>query len=395
MRLQAADGGVRDLVVALGDQQVERARAQQRDAALRLVLTDHALQVAVPRGELGDGRHDEAGGGAGERPDDDLAAHRLVLGGELGLGGIELGEDAVGGRHEAMSGRRQPHAATVALEQRDAGLALELRQRLRDRRRRVADYGRHLGDRAAPRQLAQEPEPLEIQHRSAQLTLEGKISVLVLALGASDPGYIDPPRYEPLPGLAALPAWIWRRAGRGVRTGAILLVLAVIAGGFALVPAMRDAARDKDERLQRERAGQRAALAHRLEAEQRPVRGRSRSVAPTLPARAALMDELAVAITSDARARVRRGDLSGRIRRAECEPYPRTVDGVGADQGLSRRRGRYSCLAITSEFSGGVIGHSYRALVDFDTGRYAYCKIAGQSGPSRDQFVTTPRACGG
>jgi hypothetical protein len=172
-------------------------------------------------------------------------------------------------------------------------------------------------------------------------------------------------------------------------------VLAVIAAGVALVPALRGAARDNDERLERERAGQRAELARQLEAEQRPVRGRSRSVAPTLAARAALMDELAAAIASDARARVRRGDLRGRIRRVECEPYPRTVDGLGAEKDLSRRRGRYSCLAITSEFSGGVIGHTYRALVDFETGRYAYCKIAGQSGPSRDQLVTTPRACGG
>jgi hypothetical protein len=219
--------------------------------------------------------------------------------------------------------------------------------------------------------------------------------VLVLVLCALDPGRIDPPRYEPLPGLTALPGWFWRRAGRAVRISAVLLVLAVIAAGVALVPALRDAARDVDERLQRERAGQRAALAQRLEAEQRPVRGRSRSTAPTLAARAALMDDLAAAIASDARARVRRGDLSGRIRRAECEPYPRTVDGVGAEQDLSRRRGRYSCLAVTSEFSGGVIGHTYRALVDFETGRYAYCKIAGQSGPSRDQLVTTPRACGG
>jgi len=219
--------------------------------------------------------------------------------------------------------------------------------------------------------------------------------VLVLVLRVSDPGRIDPPRYEPLPGLAALPAWIWRRAGRGVRIGSLLLVLAGIAAGVALVPALRDAARDEDERLQRERAGQRAALAHQLEAEQRPVRGRSRSVAPTLAARAALMDELAAAIASDARARVRRGDLSGRVRRAECEPYPRTVDGTGAARDLTRRRGRYSCLAVTSEFSGGVIGHTYRALVDFETGRYAYCKVAGQSGPSRDQLATTPRACGG
>jgi hypothetical protein len=174
------------------------------------------------------------------------------------------------------------------------------------------------------------------------------------------------------------------------------------AFAVVLVPALRDAAREQDDAVLRERAAQRAELVRRLEAEQRPVHRRSRSVAPPaagprerLAARGALMDELAATIQADARTRVRRGDLKGRVRRVECEPFPRTVDGAGADRDLTRRRGRYSCLAITSEFTGGVLGHQYRVLVDFETGRYAYCKITGQSGPSRDQLVTTPRACGG
>lgn len=219
--------------------------------------------------------------------------------------------------------------------------------------------------------------------------------MLVLVLVMSDPDRIEPPRYEPLPGLAALPGWVWRRAGRGARLGAAVALLVVIAAGVTLVPALRDAARAQDAALQRERAGQRAELAHRLAAEQRPRHGRSRSVAPTLAARASLMDDVAAAIAADARARVRRGELDGPIRRVECEPFPRTVDGRGADRDLSRRRRRYSCLAITSAFSGGVIGHQYRVLADFETGRYALCKVAGQPGPSRDQLATTPRACGG
>jgi hypothetical protein len=173
------------------------------------------------------------------------------------------------------------------------------------------------------------------------------------------------------------------------------VLLAVLALAVAMVPTLRDSAREQDDALQRARADERAELARRLEAEQHPVRGRSRSVAPTLAARASLMDELAAAIASDARARVRRGELDGQIRGVECEPFPRTVDGLGADRDLTRRRGGYSCLAITSEFTGGVIGHQFRVLVDFETGRYAFCKIAGQSGPSRDQLVTTPRVCGG
>jgi hypothetical protein len=208
-------------------------------------------------------------------------------------------------------------------------------------------------------------------------------------------GTIDSPRYEPLPGLAELPAWVWRRAGRGARIGAGLVLLAALAAAVAMVPALRDAAREQDVALQRARAEQRADLVRRLEAEQRPVHGRSRAVAATLAARASTMDEITSAMTSDARARVRRGELDGRIRRVACEPFPRTIDGIGADRDLTRRRGRYSCLAITSEFTGGVIGHQYRVLVDFQSGRYAFCKTTLQSGPSRDQLVTTPRACGG
>jgi hypothetical protein len=98
---------------------------------------------------------------------------------------------------------------------------------------------------------------------------------------------------------------------------------------------------------------------------------------------------------------VRRGELDGPVRRAVCEPFPRTVNGIGADRDLSRRSGRYSCVAVTAGFGrgeasiGGVIGHQYRTLVDFESGRYAFCKVSGQAGPSREQLVTTPRACGG
>jgi hypothetical protein len=208
---------------------------------------------------------------------------------------------------------------------------------------------------------------------------------------------IDPPRYEPLPGLFELPAWLWRRAGRAARLGAVLALLAVIAFAIALVPLLRDAARQRDEEAARQRAAQRAELAGRLEAEQRPRRRRSDAVAPEsaaprvrLTARARLMDELAAAIITDARARV-----PDRILRTECEPFPRTVHGTGVHETLARRRGRYSCVAVTSVFEGGLIGHQYRALVDFETGRYAFCKVTAQPAPTREQLVTTPRACGG
>lgn len=217
-----------------------------------------------------------------------------------------------------------------------------------------------------------------------------------------------PERYEPLPGFAELPGWLWRRAGRRLRLGAGVLLLAVIAGAVAVIPTLRETSQERAEAERRERAEQRAQLVRQLEVEQRPRFGRSESVtsagaepAERLVARGRLMDELAAAILDDARRRVRAGEFDGPIRRVQCEPFPRQVDGVGADRDLSSRRGRYSCVAVTSEIErseaslGGVIGRQYRAQADFQTGRYAYCKISGQAGPSKEQLVTTPRACGG
>ena len=95
-----------------------------------------------------------------------------------------------------------------------------------------------------------------------------------------------------------------------------------------------------------------------------------------------------------------------------CEPFPRTVSGVGADQHPSRRYGSYSCLAVTTEITpndageqesysqseAGLIGHPYRMRIDFDSGRYAFCKISGRAGEGSigaQPVVTVPRVCGG
>jgi len=196
--------------------------------------------------------------------------------------------------------------------------------------------------------------------------------------------------------------------GRGARVASALVLVGAIAIGIALLPGMLESKQERAQSERRERAQLRAERIRELEAEQRPRFRRSESVAPAgasdrqrLAARAGLMDELSRAVLADSRRRVRRGELDGPVRRAVCEPFPRTVNGIGADRDLSRRSGRYSCVAVTAEFRrgeasiGGVIGHQYRTLVDFESGRYAFCKVAGQAGPSREQLVTTPRACGG
>jgi hypothetical protein len=217
-----------------------------------------------------------------------------------------------------------------------------------------------------------------------------------------------PERYEPLPGLPQLPAWLWRRMGRGARLAAAVAVVAAIAITAAVLPGILESKQERTASEERERAQLRAERIRELKAEQRQRSRRSESVAPAgagadarLAARSGLMDELSRSVLADSRSRVRQGELDGPIRRVVCEPFPRTVEGVGADSDLSRRSGRYSCVAVTAVFGRreasvrGVIGHQYRALVDFKTGRYAFCKVSGQAGPSREQLVTTPRACGG
>jgi hypothetical protein len=221
-----------------------------------------------------------------------------------------------------------------------------------------------------------------------------------------DPGQTD--RYEPMPGIVDLPGWLWRRMGRTARLTALGALIVLVAAAAALVPVILESKEDQAEADRRDRAERRAELIRRLETEQRPRHRRSSSVAPPgaapseqLRARAALVDELGAEILADARARVRRGELDGPIRRVECEPFPRSVDAVGAHEQLGRRTGRYACVAVTAEFgtgevgATGVIGHQYRTMADFETGRYAFCKVSGQAGPSREQLVTTPRVCGG
>lgn len=216
-----------------------------------------------------------------------------------------------------------------------------------------------------------------------------------------------PDRYEPLPGVGALPGWLWGKLGR---RGRVLAALAVLLAIAVSIPLAIDISSSKQERARSEQRAREEGRERRLDAlraEQRPRFGSS----PALPAaagrerrlagRARTMDLLAAAILADARGRVRAGTLEGPVRRTECEPFPRSVEGRGADADLSRASGRYYCVAVTADFGRtrdsirGALGHPYRALVNFETGRFGYCKISGRPDPTAAREVTTPRACGG
>src|SRR3954451_17153815 len=84
-------------------------------------------------------------------------------------------------------------------------------------------------------------------------------------------------RYEPLPSLDRLPAWLWRRTGTRARVAVGLALLAAIALTAVLVPAIQ---RDKQARAAAELRAH--AVRHRvavkaLQREQRPRLGRAQA----------------------------------------------------------------------------------------------------------------------
>jgi hypothetical protein len=217
-------------------------------------------------------------------------------------------------------------------------------------------------------------------------------------------GQTAPDRYEPLPGPAGLPKWIWNKLPRAARVALGLLPFAVVALVLLLGPGI-DESKDRRAAAERERRAELTAeRVQRIEAEQRPRFRRGAPAGRDVAARSALVAALPATIQADARARVAAGDLEGPIRSVECEPYPRSADGGGAHLDPSQPTGRYSCLAVTREVprtetnEGALIGHPYRAMIDFDTGRYAFCKVSGRPGEGsigRAILVPVPEVCGG
>jgi hypothetical protein len=213
-----------------------------------------------------------------------------------------------------------------------------------------------------------------------------------------------PDRYEPMPGIIDLPGWLWRRMPRVAKAGLVVGFVALIAVALLIGPDIRESMRERERAEQQERQRIRAAHEARLRREQRPRFVSGPAATSGVAARRRLLDAASASVLADARRREAAGQLRGPIEGIDCEPFPRNVAGVGADDSTAQRFGRYACLAVTAEFketestSGGLLGHPYRMRIDFDTGRYAFCKIAGRPGEgllTRRIPVTVPRVCGG
>jgi hypothetical protein len=202
-------------------------------------------------------------------------------------------------------------------------------------------------------------------------------------------------RYDPLPGLLSLPSFLYRKLGpRGrlaVRIGGTLFVAAVTVAAIVLLPRIAESNREREAKEQREAAAALAQRVRRLRAEQRPHGGRAEPDA----ARSAVVEELEAGILADARARTAARQLPGpAANRVECDPHE------GGDPGAARVA--YDCIAVTSDLPsidsspGGVVGHPFRAVADFSTGRFTWCKVSGRPGEgslTSPGLVRIPRAC--
>jgi hypothetical protein len=219
-------------------------------------------------------------------------------------------------------------------------------------------------------------------------------------------------RYDPLPGLTEIPAFLYRKlSSRGRKVAAAIAAAMIVIVAVALIISIPRITESKQERAAADRrtAQEReAALVKDLKAEQRlregsgtPARGLAGAAA--IAARRELVADLSASIRGDAVARVRSGEFAHPVVRIECERYPRGAHREDPMTDLAHSTGRYSCLAVTAvapktdSNDSSSIGYPYRALVDFAGGRFTFCKISGRPGELaiNPVVVGVPAACGG
>ena len=80
----------------------------------------------------------------------------------LGLGRVQARDDPLGVLEQHLAGRREPHAARQPLDQRHPGLGLERGDLLRDGGLRVGERVGGGGERAAARDLDEDPQTVQI-----------------------------------------------------------------------------------------------------------------------------------------------------------------------------------------------------------------------------------------
>jgi hypothetical protein len=220
-------------------------------------------------------------------------------------------------------------------------------------------------------------------------------------------------RYEPLPGLLEIPGFLLGKlTPRGRRIAAVvgaLLGVAVVVGLVLGVPAIVAAKHRSALADARRDARYRAARIGELTRQVRPISGRGPAArgltAPaTLQPQRVLRGDLVAAIAADGARRARTGEFVHTPKRVECSRNPVSIGKPDPAAVPDARPAVYACLAVTTDVArsattnGGSIGYPYSALVDFQAGRFSFCRVSGRPGEmliGRDIAVAVPQACGG
>jgi hypothetical protein len=193
-----------------------------------------------------------------------------------------------------------------------------------------------------------------------------------------------------------------RAPWRAIAAGAAALAVLLGVAAAVLLPRLageRDAQRERELRAESRRHAEFLASVDR---EQIPREGRG----PTDPGAGVSAAEPRVAarrrLLTAAERHIER-DAGGRtdkaIRGVDCSPFPRTLDGAQPTADLARAAATFDCVAVTSRFGSeeqaggrGIIGMPFRLLLDFERGRYAFCRIVPLGDEDRLSHPL-PRAC--
>lgn len=140
------------------------ARQQAGVGGIGVPVGDLHAQTGVPLRELGErGRHQGEHDGL-ERRHPQGAGDLVQRRGQLGLGEFQPVQDRLGVPDEDPGLLGQAHAPPDRLQQRHARLRLQLRELLRDRGRAVGQRAGDRRERAQPLHLAQQPQPVDVEH---------------------------------------------------------------------------------------------------------------------------------------------------------------------------------------------------------------------------------------
>ena len=184
----------------------------------------------------------------------------------------------------------------------------------------------------------------------------------------------------------------------------------VVVAGAVLVSNLAGEEQAKDKRNAAERAKLLARERARLIRVQAPKRGRppatlaeppaSATDAEKIAARVGLVRAMENAITADARARVKTGELRGPIRYTKCGALSPTAKVSNEERDLSRPLGRYDCVAVIRDVIDngklvGRYGHSFVGTVHFDRWNYVWCRNSPAPGERGKAlvFVRLSREC--